>query len=320
MQLTKTQCWDVIRQLVSNKNKEYASFLMQTVGKQELPLCIGYTKSLYLNKFGHDTDSEFKYLLKRRGVKPQKEWLDNLSAEDLLLFLDFRCRTLQKMYDFYLVHKSITVDNIRDLILGTKRTSLINYNAGRLKATGRPSAEESEQDIDINDKDMIEQALSQIMYNISKRHAQMVCVSVEDALKKATNLTTTNININGELTGHKFVSGEQLIGFAKQENVKQIPIITADSIQILGFDEKMHPVFKKGNNYVNAFSEILHDVNIVYDLDRKPIEQDKSHVSFVGFDIDGRPIYEDEEGYYNSIGERLDDDVYICNEDEIFTR
>jgi len=320
MQLTKTQCWDVIRQLVSNKNKEYASFLMQTLGKESLPMCIGYTKSLYLNKFGHDTESEFKYLLKRRGVKPQKEWLDNLSAEDLLLFLDFRCKTLQKIYDFYLTHKSITIDNVRDLISDTKRTSLINYNAGRLKATGRPKDEESEQVIDINDNDMIEQALSQIMYTISKRHAPMVGVSVEDALKKAINLSTTNINPHGELTGHKFTSGKQLIEFAKKDEVKQTPVITPNSIHLIGFDEEMRPVFKKGNNYVNAFSEVLYDVNIVYDLDKKLIETNKQQVRFAGFDIDGRPVYEDETGYYNSIGERLDDDVYIYNEEDMFTR
>ena len=51
MQLTERQCWDIIRKLVSDKNKEYAKFLIQSIGKDNLSMCVGYTKSLYLNKY-----------------------------------------------------------------------------------------------------------------------------------------------------------------------------------------------------------------------------------------------------------------------------
>lgn len=323
MKLTERQCWDIIRKLVSDKNKEYAKFLSQNVGRENMSLCIGYTKSLYLNKFALSTEREFKYLLKRRGIQPQKEWLDNLSSEDLLLFLDFRCTTLQKMYDFLKIHGSITHEDVINLIAGTKRSSLINYNAGRLKATGRPEAVENEESIEDLGfiEENIEKAISQQAEKIARGHSMRLGVSLQSALNEANKLKTHNINNNGEITGYSNRLMLKLGESDKQE--KQKRTVNPDKIHLVGFDAKKAPIFMIKDQFVDIVGKPIPPVEIVYDLDKNKIEQDvqgSNQVRFVGFDIQGSPVYEDEYGYFNSIGERLPDDVYIESEEDLFGR
>ncbi|MBQ8522939.1 MAG: hypothetical protein IJ458_04735 [Clostridia bacterium] len=319
MQLSERECWNIIRKLVSNKNKEYARFLSSNIGTDKLPLCIGYTKNLYLSKFGLRGEREFRYLLKRRGVKPKSEWLDNLSSEDLLLFLDFRCRTLQKMYDFCAKHGKISVDDIKDLIVGTKRSSLIEYNAGRLKAIG-----EDELDIELDDN-LIEQALLQTMHKVALGYSQRVGATIDVALEKASNLTTSNEDLDGFITGHQFMSKNELKNMHKQylTGYKDEEIDTSEP-HIVGYDVNKFPVFMQGNHFITLTGQIIRGgVEVVYDVDGNKIEHEEdfgSQTRFVGFDIQGTPIYEDEDGYYNSIGERLPDDVYIDNQDNLFSR
>ena len=320
MQLTKRQCWDIVRRLVSDKNKEYARFLKEQVGEKNLSLCIGYTKSLYLGKFGFRAESDFRYLLKHRGVTPAKEWLDNLSSEDLLLFLDFRCRTLQAMYDFCAKHNGISVNDIRELIIGTKRSSLINYNAGRLKATGRPEAIDGELDVkrlDMTDKDLNEQALVQIMTKIAVNHTKLTDCTIEKALDRASRLTTSNIDTKGFMTGHKFMS--KLLIPSQYEQKETSAPVDNDKPHLAGFDVNKCPVFMKGDDFITITGEKAPYVKIVYDRRMVKIEEYETKPKFVGLDIQGTPVFEHEDGYYTINGRRLDKDEYFYSQNEIET-
>ena len=326
MQLTKRQRWDIIRKLVSDKNKEYARFLTEHVGAENLSLCVGYTKNLYLGKFGFSSESNFRYLLKHRGITPAREWLDNLSSEDLLLFLDFRCRTLQAMYDYCSKHDGISVSDIYDIIANTKRSSLINYNAGRLKATGKPKAQDNElsvNDLDLTEDEKCEQALSQIMGIIAINHAKMTDSNLDKAVEKVSKLNTSNIDPKGFVTGYKFIA-KLNIDALKEKKDKNDEIIDDSKPRLVGFDINKFPVFMKGDDFVSITGEKLHYVKVVYDRNKVKIEEEdeldvEPQPKFVGLDIQGSPVYQHEDGYYTSTGRKLDEDEYIYSKEEIET-
>jgi len=351
MQLTERQCWKVIRTLVAEKNKEYASFLSRIFGERKLAMCIGFTKNAYLGKFGFSEEGDFRYLLKKRGIMPKREWLDNLSTEDLLLFLDFRCRSLQAIYDHYAKHNSITLNEVQQIINSTKRSDMIGYNSYRLKATGKPDKVAGEKKIDELDMDrvaLVQTALIQAMGSIAYNYAKIESVDIDKSVGKAIKLATSNIDNAGYATGFKYLGDSSVVAnyvgvkYPKLETQKPNQSTSKqDTITIIGFDEFKNPIFIKDGKQVNFMGSPVPDAKVVFDRDGKEIKEPTKPVhsepsaqsvqnnavednefntgKFIGLDIQGSPIYEVDGQYYDALGQRIDDDEFVEKIDDEFT-
>lgn len=309
MKLTERQCWDVIRAMVSEKNKEYASFINGVVNNEALTRCVGYTKRCYLNKFGFETEGDFKYLLKKRNITPKKEWVDNLSSEDLLIFLDYRCRTMQDMYEEYKKYqKEIERDQdgnvkfekgVKEILTTAKRSGLIAYNGNRLKATSRPEKQEGELKADklgLTREELIEQALIQTMASIAYRYSKFTLIPIEKSVEYVTKVRTHNVNIKGFASGQiNNIKPQMVFEYLQQnydlaklndyfaESNRVIPkskpteqkTSTEPKIELVGFDEDKGPVFMKGEKFVDFIGNQIPPVKIVYDINKNLIKYEE---------------------------------------------
>lgn len=214
MVLTKKQCWDIIRKMVSDKYNAHSSFIASVVG-DGYNLLTGNIKRVYLNKFNLETESDFKELLKKRGVKPKREWLDNLSSEDLLIFLDYFCRSLQMMYEYYDNNKQLFKQSVdakkrfeketKNILSCTEPHRSRKYNVGRLKATGCPKEVDGEKvytELGLSDKELQKQAIIQVVAYISYNYALKSLIDIEDAIERVITLRTHTVNNRGYVEGY----------------------------------------------------------------------------------------------------------------------
>lgn len=346
MQLTKTQCWDVIRKMVSDKYRDHSSFVGGVIGDDYDKLA-GNIKRVYLNRFGFETEADFKYLIKNRGVQPKKDWLDNLSSEDLLIFLDYFNKSLQDMYFYYKdnkqglassrdVKKTFERDT-KSILQNTPRHQAIKYNTKRLKATGRPEPLKGEvayTKIGIGIDKLQKQAIIQTMANIAYRFARFTLTDIEDTIGRVITLKTHTTNLKGFVEGYindikldevleyfDMVYGVEKVNKEVDElrhsHIKPATKTTEPQVEIVGFNKYKFPICMKGDKYVDIVgNEVIPD-EMVYDRNMNPLEDEEEQSSkpkYVGLDIQGTPIYEDEYGYISSTGERIaEEDLFIDN-------
>lgn len=150
--LTDRQCWDVMRQLVKEKNNEYQRFLSWNFNGDNImrTICQGHTRDYFLLNYGIQYDEN----------KMGKDWLKNLSAEDLLVFLDFRCKVLQALYDITgfdgkFGKRKLDESQICNVISKTPLSKYAQWGdcCQQLMLTGRPKKLKGEQDIkDVTDR------------------------------------------------------------------------------------------------------------------------------------------------------------------------
>lgn len=319
--LTDRQCWDVIRALVAEKNKEYASFIARNFEDRELTLAVGFTKNTYLNKFGLKSEAELRYLIKRRGIMPKDEWLDNLSVEDLVLFLDYRCRSLQSIYNYFKQVGVIGLTDVNDALIMAKPSSLINYNYQRLLATGRPEKTEGEQSIrklNAEVKELKHQALTQALAKVAYKYSRNMEADIDKAIGKALALQTTNTDLKGNITGHDYKGTNNEILYYIQDNlVEHHKEQTKDSnlsFRMIGYNKNKEPVFiYKDGSVVNMLGKPMQFPDVVYDVYGQKIEEQQNNIpdfskgKYLGVDYQGTPIYEIDGEYYRATGERLEE-------------
>ena len=327
MQLTERQCWKVIRNLVADKNKEFSDFFKEAFGSdwERNRNLLGYTRDAFLNKFGFYRYKEsnpvhlFNDYVAEKGKKPSSVWMEDLSTSDLILFLDFRCNTLQQLYDYYKKHGIIEKEIVEEIVDNTPICELAKCNRNRLEGTSKPPRIKGEaklMDMSYTQAQLNEWALSQALGYMAGKYASKLNVSMSQAEEVASNVTTYNTDLGGRRTGYKV--HEEIKAHYIPAPAKKVEVLHEDNenkgkMHLVGFTGDMHPVFEKDGQLVNLFSEPI-TAPVMYDKDKQPIIfEEGSKRKFVGLDIQGTPVYEDEDGYYNSLGERLDDDVFIDN-------
>ena len=329
MELTDRQCWKVMRQLVSSKNKEYREFLNGTFNDwSQIRQIQGYTRDTFLRKYGiYSLNDFFERYKKYTGAEPdRKDWIENLGSESLLIFLDFRCRVLQEIYDYYSKYNNISQNVIERITTGTKLSLLSKFktnenNRVELIYSRKPEriagGEKKLSQLNMNEDELNEQALAQTITKLVGGYIATQKESSYNAIRLAKSLVTTNVTHRNEKKGYQY-KGDIIL--PKQQELKvaksaklQMPQIERkqNESSIIGFDKNRKPIFIRNGKQLNWRNELALDEDIVYDLHGNLIVNFSSSENFIGLDIEGRPVYEYEDEYYNSLGERLPDDIYI---------
>lgn len=279
MKLTERQCWDILRLMVKSKNDEYSAFLLRFLDKEALRQILGITRDAFLNKSGFTSLEDFDQYIKSKGIQPVQKWLDNLSGEDLLLFLDFRCQILQELYRHYKMYRDIDKKTIQTIIANAKVSPLNAYNYGKLMCTGKPkrvSGEKRFYELSINDYKLQQMTLAQVMGNIATTYSLECNKPLGQAQEMASKLLTYNVDSTGNLTGCRFdgeisVCEPIRINNKPRPSIKRIEHEKESKFELIGFDESMTPVFKYEGQRVNFFKQPLPMVKLVYDANKQKI-------------------------------------------------
>ncbi len=308
MKLTEAQCWDIIRQMVSDKYRDHASFVGNALGTGYDKLA-GNIKRVYLNKFGFETELDFKYLIKKRGVQPKKDWIDNLSSEDLLIFMDYFCRSVQEMYTYYHDNKrnlELVIDtkkafeeDTKKILNKTGRHPAFKYNTKRIKATGRPLEVQGEKKyttLGLGAKELQHQALLQVVGNMAYKYARFTLTDIKTSVEHAVTLKTHTTNNKGFVEGFiNNITAEEVLAYLDEKyNIKKIdeeiqnlkhpeatPVkkVNTDTknpeIDVIGFNEHKMPIFMRGDDFVDILGRVIAPVEPVYDRNMNKIEKEQ---------------------------------------------
>ena len=286
MKLTERQRWDVMRAMVKHKNDEYSSFLLKGFDQKDMSNMLGITRDTFLVKCRcnsrtavEDLESQVKSL----GNKPASNWIDNLSSEDLLIFLDYRCKILKQVYKYYKMYRRLDKDNLKEIIESTPLNELIGYNYGKLLPTGRPVRAKGElkaSELGLTKEQLMQEALAETMGRLASTYSQNQRSSIVSAQNKARNLLTYNIDPDGHKSGYQFTEiinvceplSTPRLKFA--EPAKRKDIKKDDDMVMQGLDAHHHPIFLLKGKYVNSrLLEVSKD-DIVYDIYLNKIEKD----------------------------------------------
>lgn len=317
MQLTERQCWKVIRDLVVEKNKEYSTFLLKIFDANQNKQLQGYTREAFLSKFDfYSMDKFYDYAQARNnGKQPNPRWLENLSCEDLVLFLDFRCKILQEVYDKYKKNNDISKAEIKDIIYLTKISRLAKYNAITLACGSKPARVEGEiknSELPYTQSQLKQMALTQVVSKMASKLLVKMDTTVDVVQQIVDKLQTSNVDLNGVHTGCAFNSSKVSITRPLKLAKNEID----DRIEFIGYDENKRHIFISNGIKIDFFGKPVGNVKIVYDEDMQPIQPDEVEHRFVGFDIQGSPVYEYGDDFYTSTGRKLAEDEQIFGESE----
>lgn len=300
MQLTERQCWKIIRQLVTDKNNEYKQFLkdvfdfnkeLGNFGKfdtEQIKQIQGYTRDAFLYKCGFSNMTKFYEEVSGNGKEPNNRWHENLSCEDLLLFLDFRCRSLQSIYNYYAKQGKINKYDIKQIVDETKLSPLKHYRGGvsRLRCQGKPARVEGEQklsSLDLSTEDMQELAISQILTSMAGQYIARGLGSTNQVQDIVNNVVTHNVNMEGNITGYKLKT-EIILKQTKRESKSEVARISTDqprptinAPKLAGFDANKRTIFIKEGVQVDLIGQKVQEREIVYDPNGKLIEYSDEH-------------------------------------------
>ena len=286
MQLTERQCWKVIRQLVKGKNKEYKSLLYGLFGKntEKTKQIQGRTRDAFLHRYSIRTLGDFfaEYREQTKSEPDTSDWIDNLDSESLLLFLDFRCRVLQQIYDYFGHYNAIDQDTIYQIIDGTKLSKLAKFkvnskNEPAIAYSRKPDraagGEKKLKELNMTVDELSEQALAQTMGKLVGGYMDTQKVSFDHAIRFTTTLTTYNTKPAGEKTGYVYkgeveIIPQKPIQEPKKEQSTQTTtqkIRKNEDMEFIGFDGGGLPLYIKDGIKVNLLG-IPTSVKIVYDV------------------------------------------------------
>ncbi len=343
MQLTDRQCWKVIRQLASAKNKEYRALLNEQFRDIDQTILIqGQTRDAFLRRYGIKSLDEFfdEYRKQTKSAPDTSDWIENLDSESLLIFLDFRCRVLQQMYDYYGQYNNIDRNVIQNIIDGTRLSPLAKFkinpsnNKPALAYSRKPGrvvgGEKKLKDLNMTVDELSEQALAQTMGKLVGGYMDTQKASFSHTFELATGLVTQNTKVSGEKTGYGYkgkvaITPQKPTIEQKQEEQPLPPAKRKDDMEFIGFDGGGQPLYLKNGVKVNMLGmptsvKLVYDVSykLIVDVDEtekvKQLETDEiedNKQQLVGIDIEGRPVYERDGNYYSSTGKLLPDDVYF---------
>lgn len=255
--LTDRQRWDIMRQLVKDKNSEYQRFLTWNFNGDRImrTICQGHTRDYFLLNYGIQYDEN----------KMGKDWLKNLSAEDLLVFLDFRCRVLQTMYDITCFdgkygRRKLDERQICDVISKTPLSKYAQWGdcSQHLMLTGRPKKIRGETDVsDITDKHEFSR--------IAKIGLADVMGSLVYNYKQEGGVDGNRLTISSEMStftnyyGSKYQRGIRITGpVLLPERARDAYYAEKGNpyhafAKIVGFDAQNNPIQKVGDKlYING--------------------------------------------------------------------
>ena len=300
MKLTERQCWDTLRKMVANKNKEYRLFLYACFDSNNIEKCNAYASFLrdtFLAKMGLNIQKVKEIAIKLgQNVGKSWDWLNSLSSEDLLLYYDFQCRALQNLYNkaesryFYTKTNPFIVNNvtiygrdIAEIIGNTSTTSYAKFNnkPTTLLIMGKPDTEEGEHKVDTNDVEVQKQAISRIMGKVHYIYAMNNSQKIMDHAVVSRFVTFNNCG--GEILG---VRTYQAIVPAIKMNLHPMP--------------KKRLIKKDIENRAKEVKEIQPE-------QQKP----KAKAMCVGFDAKGVPILKLENKFYNGFGDEVTEDDVV---------
>lgn len=341
MKLTERQCWKIVRQLVTDKNVEYKQFLKtvfdfsrepENFGKfdtEQLKQIQGYTRDEFLFKCGFISLESFNQYVQDvnpRGVNSR--WLENLSSADLILFLDFRCRILQSMYNYYKQYHQLEKADIKNIVRGTELNELSRRKRYKLECVGKPARLQGEAklaDLGMSESEMAELAIAQVLGSMAGEYVANKKGKIEEAEKYANQVKTSNIDYDGKLTGHQLKGKVKSILMPAQDKLKFVDERVDNGeykTVFVGYDANKNKVFMRGNDYVSFIGVKVSPVKIVYDREGNLIQNSSQganeleedcqlDVEHVGKNIHGTPVYEYKGEYYSSLGEPVRYDEYI---------
>lgn len=264
MQPSKRQCWDVMRKLVKEKNAEYQRFLGWNFNGDSVmrTICQGHTRDYFLGNYGIVYDEN----------SMGKDWLKNLSAEDLLIFLDFRCKLLQQLYkitgfDGRFGKNTLSEGEICEVISKTPLNKYARWEDGeqKLMLTGRPKKTKREANVeDIKDfvrfknlaKDVLQIVMGNLYYNYLEEGE-----NYDEIDEVSNNIVTTTFYVNDRFPhGIKFNGRVKLPDGAcdecKQEFLQG---------KIIGFDSQYNPIRKIGLDLYDVNGKLCEQDDVVYD-------------------------------------------------------
>lgn len=269
MVLTERQRWEVMRQMVKDKNDEYSSFLLRFLDTEQLRQVIGHTRETFLKQCGFDGLADFNDYIRLGGKKPVQEWLNNLSSEDLLIFLDFRCKILYKMYRHYKMYRSLNKNDVISFIDSTKVTQFIQYNYGKLMCTGRPVKQKGEDKVEYldDDREVKESAIKQTMQNLATTFALEREKPIARAQEEVVKLETFNVDNNGYITGYRLRNKELEEGTRisinnKPKFIYNTPQKQENQMKMVGYDINGAPIFYLNGQYMDFFKNPIREPQI----------------------------------------------------------
>ena len=258
--LTDRQRWDIMRLMIKQKNEEYSSFLFRFFDSVQMKLVAATTRDNFLSQCkisGQNLVVGLEEHAKKNTKVAKTSWIDNLSSEDLLIFLDYRCRVLQQIYKHYRSYNNITKHDISYICANTLINKLAMYNRGRLTCGGRPEKLENELpinelgcDIYMLQRQAINQTADELMENCIRAN-----LPFEQVYKSATELATYNVNHKGHVTGCMY-------------NIKQSEFLERlfykPSPKHHGFDIQGSPVYEHDNQYYSSSGNRINDDDIIF--------------------------------------------------------
>lgn len=263
--LTDRQCWDVMRSMIKQNNAEYKSFLFKFFDTAQMAQVSAEIRDTFLKQCkisGQNLVVGLEDYAVQNSTKLSKtSWIDNLSSEDLLFFLDYRCRVLQKIYTHYKKFNSITKHDIKYICANTAINKLIIHNNGRLVCGGRPEKEENEltiNELKLDAGTLQSIAINQIVDELMERCVNIKNQSLNQAYGNACELSTYNVDPYGHVTGCAFNSEKSEFLDRMLYNPKP---------KHCGFDIQGSPVYEFDEKYYSSVGNNVNCEDIIYSID-----------------------------------------------------
>ncbi len=305
MQLTERQKWDIVRELVKKKNEEVRSVIFSAVGRGNdnlFRVCVSRIRDNFLASCGTNVEQ----VIQKSNKKAKSiNWIEVLSTDDLTLYYDYQCRALTRLYGFVWgnSNKRFNQNNVLEVIDSIDANFYTEHDI--LDLTGVPKSKKGE------DKELFfdlyqakQYVLSKSMLNLhnkySRTHGFSSQISADELASRFRTFASIGQNIfgvQGCIVELKKMLGEDRL-ISKQVNA------TKAGEQLAIFS----------TTYGQEFSDAVEDnTKKVEDYDNGEYDDE-----LVGFDINGTPIVRRGDKLYNSLGQRVEDNIYITdNELEI---
>ena len=287
LELTERQCWDVLRSMIREKNEEVSHFLIKVFGINNLDKCRYYKSILrdtFLMKYGTNLGEVCQVLNKNnKNTNGIVDWFFACSSEDLLIEYDFLCKFLQKVYDK--TNASIKESRYNNFTLNLNRR--------------------------IYENDLIDIIITipRNEYKINKGKVEKLQLTLMPRAKRGEcKIDVKNVELRNQALAQTM--GKIYIDYCKNNNT---------------YEEDLNNVSKRFATYSKCGDKVLgvkFEGNIIIKDDySKPtgliaeeIEQfisDEEKEVFLGLDIEGTPIFQKGNEFYNSLGEFVDENIFI---------
>ena len=260
--LTDRQRWDVMRSMVKQKNAEYRSFLFRFFDPSQMAQVSALTRDSFLSQCkisGQNLVVGLEDHATKTSSKLSKtSWIDNLSSEDLLIFLDYRCRVLQEIYKHYKKYRGITKHDIQYMCENTVVNKLVMHNNGRLTCGGRPEKVENEvpvKDLTTDISILQRTAISQTADELMERCVHVKKQSLNQVFQLASELATYNVDPMGHITGCAYHA-------EKSEFLERM--LYEPSPKHCGFDIQGSPIYEYNDQYYSSAGDMINSEDVVF--------------------------------------------------------